>query len=76
VVGVGDLNQGEQVVAFVDAAIALTSDSVREFVRERVASFKVPRHVFFRDESTLPRLASGKVAKYRLVEEAERELGL
>jgi fatty-acyl-CoA synthase len=76
VVGVGDLNQGEQVVAFVDAAVALTSDSVREFVRERVASFKVPRHVFFRNESTLPRLASGKVAKYRLVEEAERELGL
>jgi len=75
VVGVGDPVKGERVVAFVDAADALTEAEVKAFVKERAASFKVPHHVFFRSEEQLPRLASGKVAKYRLAEEARQELG-
>jgi fatty-acyl-CoA synthase len=75
VVGVPDEVHGEVIVAFVQSDCALTEDSLRSFVKERAASFKVPHHVFVRNETQLPRLASGKIAKYKLVEEAIRELG-
>lgn len=76
VVGVADAVKGELIVAFVDAANPVSADSLRSYVKERAASFKVPHHILFRTEAQLPRLASGKVAKYRLAEEARRELGL
>jgi fatty-acyl-CoA synthase len=75
VVGVPDTTRGEVVVAFVDADRRLSEQEVRDFIRERSASFKVPRHVFFYSEEQLPRLASGKVAKHRLIEDAIRHLG-
>ncbi len=76
VVGVPDAARGELIVAFVDAAAPLEPDALRRFVKEQAASFKVPHHVLFRTEAQLPRLASGKVSKARLVEEARAELGL
>jgi fatty-acyl-CoA synthase len=76
VVGVGDRVKGELVVAFVDASAPVSEKTLRDFVKEQAAAFKVPHHVLFRREDQLPRLASGKVAKYRLAEEARRELGL
>nr|WP_164843950.1 AMP-binding protein [Croceicoccus ponticola] len=76
VVGVGHPVKGELVVAFVDPSARLSEDDIQSYVKERAASFKVPQHVFFRSEASLPRLASGKVAKFRLAEEARRELGL
>jgi acyl-CoA synthetase (AMP-forming)/AMP-acid ligase II len=75
VVGVPDKVYGEVIVAFVQSDCPLTEDSLRSFVKERAASFKVPHHIFVRNETQLPRLASGKIAKYQLVEEAIRELG-
>lgn len=76
VVGCTDRTRGELIVAFVCLGAAVTETELREFVKERAASFKVPHHVFVRTQAQLPRLASGKVAKYRLVEDARRELGL
>ena len=76
VVGVADSVRGELIVAFVDATHPTSEIDLRNFVKERAASFKVPHHVFFRNEHQLPRLASGKVAKFRLAEEAKHELGL
>ena len=40
----------------------VTAAEVQEFVASRLARFKVPSTVFFRDEP-LPRTASGKVLK-------------
>ncbi len=76
VVGVPDKTRGELIVAFVDAKQKVSEAEVREFAKERAASFKTPHHVLFRTEAQLPRLATGKVAKYRLVEDAIAELGL
>lgn len=76
VVGVGDPVQGERIVAFVDAAGAVDEADLKAFVKARAAAFKTPHHILFRHEDQLPRLASGKVAKYRLAEEARQELGL
>lgn len=72
VVGVADPVRGERIVAFVCTRRPLKEAAVRDFVKSRAASFKAPHAVFFRTEEQLPRLASGKVAKHRLIEEAER----
>src|SRR5262249_47131941 len=60
VVGVAHPVKGELIVAFVDRAAPIAADSLRDYVRERAASFKAPHYVLFRTEDQLPRLASGK----------------
>jgi fatty-acyl-CoA synthase len=74
VLGVQDPVRDELIVAFVEPAGELSEAEVRAYVKERAASFKVPHHVFFRAESELPRLASGKVARTELRAWAEQEL--
>ena len=76
VVGVADPTRGELVVAFIDAHVPVSEEALKGYVKERAASFKTPHHILFRREEQLPRLATGKVAKHRLAEEARRELGL
>ncbi|ETB36327.1 fatty acid--CoA ligase [Mycobacterium avium subsp. hominissuis 10-5606] len=61
VVGVPDERLGEVGVAYVVAEPALDSDELLDWVKGRLANFKVPRQVFFVDE--LPRNASMKVRK-------------
>lgn len=70
VVGVPHATRGENPAAFVVAEGDLTADALIAFCRERLASYKVPRHVFFRGEADLPVAGSGKVSKQRLREEA------
>ena len=64
VVGVPHRELGEEVKAVVQlrAGAGTTADDVRAFCAERLASFKVPAHVEFRDEP-LPRNPAGKVLK-------------
>lgn len=73
VVGIPHRTRGEIAVAFVETRKSLTEDQVKNYAREQVSSFKVPHLVFFRADEDLPRLASGKVAKHRLVEQAIAE---
>ena len=63
VVGVPDERMGEvgQVFVVRRPGSSLSQAEVVEFLRERLANFKVPRHVQFLDE--LPRNASNKVLK-------------
>ncbi len=75
VVGVEHPVRGESIVAFVDAANPISEEDVRAYIKDRAASFKVPHRVLFRSEEDLPRLASGKIAKHRLRQEAQDELG-
>jgi fatty-acyl-CoA synthase len=74
VVGVRDPARTEIIVAFVEPTGEVTEEDVRQFVKERAASFKVPHRVFFRTETDLPRLASGKIAKNELRAWAEQEV--
>jgi HIP---CoA ligase len=66
VIGVPDARLGEVGHAYVVARAGThpTPESVIAFARERIANFKVPRHVTVIDE--LPRNATGKVQKFRL----------
>ncbi|MET7769872.1 acyl-CoA synthetase [Nocardia sp. NPDC005366] len=61
--GVDDDRYGQRlrVVVVVREGYALTEDEVRDYVKDRLARFKVPRDVVFVDE--LPRNPSGKVLK-------------
>ncbi|SEJ66122.1 long-chain acyl-CoA synthetase [Sphingomonas sp. OV641] len=66
VFGIPDAEFGEQLCAVVEpeAGARIDIDDVRTFVRSRLAGFKVPRVVEFRD--TLPREDSGKIFKREL----------
>ena len=64
VVGQADAARGELPVAFVEAEKGFDSEALLELLRERLASFKVPKSVHIVD--TLPRNALGKIEKPRL----------
>jgi fatty-acyl-CoA synthase len=76
IVGVPDPEYGETVCAVVVAKPdrTVTPDSVIDFVRERLASYKKPRHVVFVDR--IPRNPGLKVLKKETAELAIKELGL
>ena len=70
VIGVAHRILGEEVgavIVFKDGQTA-TPEELQRHVRERLASFKVPTHVFFRAEP-LPRNPAGKVLKRELRDE-------
>jgi acyl-CoA synthetase (AMP-forming)/AMP-acid ligase II len=72
VIGVPDERLGEVGVALVVPNADLDADAVLAFCRERLANYKIPRRVEFRD--SLPRNPSGKVLKTRLrIDERLRE---
>jgi fatty-acyl-CoA synthase len=64
VIGAPDPKWGEKVVAVVCRRSDATAEELIAFCRERIASYKKPRHVVFID--ALPKNASGKVLKREL----------
>jgi fatty-acyl-CoA synthase len=66
VVGVPDEKWGEAPHAFVvlRADAGATAEELRQFCRDRIAHFKVPRHFSFIAE--LPKTATGKIQKFVL----------
>ena len=66
VIGVSDAEWGQRLKAFVvpRGGAQLSEDTVKEYVKENLARYKVPREVVFLDE--LPRNATGKVLKREL----------
>ncbi|ANN77885.1 class I adenylate-forming enzyme family protein [Bordetella flabilis] len=68
VVGVPDPIYGEAVAAFIELrpGATLSAEAVQAHARERIASYKKPKHVFFVE--TLPRSGVGKVLKRDLRE--------
>jgi len=68
VIGVDDEKFGQRLKAFVvKSGDALSEDDVKNYVKENLARYKVPREVVFVDE--LPRNATGKVLKRELAEQ-------
>jgi len=67
VVGVPHPGRGENVAAFVVLRDAgCTEAALLDYCRERLASYKVPRHIFLCREGDFPVLGSGKVDKQAL----------
>jgi long-chain acyl-CoA synthetase len=69
VAGVPDSYRGETVKAYIvlRQGESATPEEIREFAKARLASYKVPRSVEFRDD--LPKTIVGKVLRRALVEE-------
>jgi acyl-CoA synthetase (AMP-forming)/AMP-acid ligase II len=66
VIGVEDEQYGQRLVAFVvlDKSSSMTPALLKNYVRESLANYKVPRDVIVVDE--LPRNATGKIARAEL----------
>ena len=65
-VGVHDPARGEMPVAFIEAAPGFDTEAFTAAMRERLASFKIPKNVRVMD--ALPRNAMGKVEKQKLIQ--------
>lgn len=76
VYGVPDRKFGEQVMAaiIVKKGVELSEDEVREFCKDRIANYKIPKYIKFVD--SYPMTASGKIQKFRLRDMAIKELSL
>jgi long-chain acyl-CoA synthetase len=74
VFGVPDPEFGQALVAVIQPghAVSLSAEQVHTFLATRLAGFKIPRTIVFRDE--LPREETGKIFKRKLREEFTRAL--
>jgi acyl-CoA synthetase (AMP-forming)/AMP-acid ligase II/carbon monoxide dehydrogenase subunit G len=72
-VGVEDKDFGQRLRAFVvlENGKQASEDELKGYVKQNLARYKVPREIVFIDE--LPRNATGKVVKRKLVEEEEEK---
>jgi long-chain acyl-CoA synthetase len=69
VAGVPDAYRGETIKAWivVKPDESLSEDEVKEWCKDKLAKFKVPTHIEFRDE--LPKTMVGKILRRELVRE-------
>jgi len=70
VVGIPDEKYGEIIGAFVikEEGSQLTSEDIKDYAVNKIARYKVPKHIFFVQE--FPLTASGKIQKFKLREQA------
>lgn len=75
VYGIPDTRLGEIPVASVmlKKGASVTEAEIQDFLTTRIAAFKIPAHVFFQS-AQLPRLATGKIAKKELRQDAIAQL--
>lgn len=68
VVGLPDVEWGQVVAAAVviKEGTAVTAAELRQFCREQLAGYKIPRHIFFVPD--LPLTASGKIARQEVTQ--------
>jgi fatty-acyl-CoA synthase len=76
VFGVPDAKYGEEVCAWVvlKPGVAATEDEIRDFCRDQIAHYKIPRYVRFVPE--LPMTVTGKAQKFVMRDRMMEELGL
>ena len=74
VFGVPDAKYGEEICAWVKLreGEALTAEDLREFCRDQIAHYKVPRYVRFVDE--FPMTVTGKMQKFLMRAAMEKDL--
>ena len=76
VFGVPDERYGEEICAWIKirAGETLTEEEVRDFCRDQIAHYKVPRHIRFVDD--FPMTVTGKIQKFIMRERMVADLGL
>jgi acyl-CoA synthetase (AMP-forming)/AMP-acid ligase II len=75
VVGLPDMRLAEIPAAFIERSgnVDVSADELIDFVKERIASFKVPRHIRFIDEWPM---SASKIQKFKLRQQLMQELDL
>ncbi|WP_201556780.1 AMP-binding protein [Psychrobacter sp. 72-O-c] len=76
IVGIPDERYGEVLAAWIipKQPNSLTEDEVRQFCREHIAHYKVP--TYYRFVTEYPMTVTGKIQKYKIVEQMKVELDL
>ena len=76
VIGVPDEQYGEEIMACIvlKEGSALTVEEMRKYILDHMARHKVPKYIKFVDG--FPMNAAGKILKYKMREDAVKELGL
>ena len=74
VFGVPDPRMGEEICAWVQLypGETMTEDELKDFCRDQITHFKIPRHVRFVDE--YPMTVTGKIQKFLMREQMQAEL--
>ena len=74
VIGVPDEKYGEELCAWIKlrGTAELTDDAIREFCKEQIAHYKIPRYIKFVDE--FPMTVTGKVQKFKMRKQMEQEI--
>ncbi|MEJ2141356.1 MAG: AMP-binding protein [Gammaproteobacteria bacterium] len=74
VFGVPDDYYGEQVAAWIElhSGETMTEDELREFCKDNIAHFKIPKYIRFVDD--FPMTVTGKLQKFRMREEMVKSL--
>jgi fatty-acyl-CoA synthase len=75
-VGISDEKYGEEVCVWVRLKEGefLSENEIRAFCKEHIAYFKVPRYIRFVDD--FPMTVTGKIQKFKMRAQMEKELGL
>jgi len=76
VIGVPDARYGEELCAWIilKGGQQATADDIRAFCKDRIAHYKVPRHIRFVE--AFPMTITGKIQKFVMREQMKGELGL
>jgi len=76
VIGVPDKKYGEEIMACIilKEAGSVTAEEMTDFIKASMARHKVPKYISFVD--SFPMNAAGKILKYKMRENAAKELGL
>jgi fatty-acyl-CoA synthase len=76
VIGVPDKKYGEEVAAWIKLREGekATAQEIRDFCKEKIAHFKVPRYIWFVE--SFPMTVTGKVQKYIMREQMVKKLGM
>lgn len=75
VIGIPDEKYGEEVCAWIKLRNGeiLSEDEIRMYCKEHIAYFKVPRYIRLVED--FPMTVTGKIQKFRMREQMEKELG-
>lgn len=75
VAGLPDSYRGQTVKAYIKVVEGreLTADDLRAFLKDKLSSIEIPKHIEFRD--TLPKTMIGKLSRKALLEEEEARKG-
>uniref|UniRef100_A0A914HHD9 Medium-chain acyl-CoA ligase ACSF2, mitochondrial n=1 Tax=Globodera rostochiensis TaxID=31243 RepID=A0A914HHD9_GLORO len=78
VIGVPDNRYGETICAWIrlknDATVS--GEEIREYCKGKIAHYKIPKYILFKDVSDFPMTVTGKIKKFEMREISLRELGL